>query len=160
MSKSLKRVRAAAETLALDIEIEETSGSTRTAAEAAAEHGCDVAQIAKSILFHAPESDRIVLFLTSGAYRVDLTQAEALIGEPLAKADAALIRERTGFAIGGVSPIGSSGPVVEFFDRRLLDFPVIYPAAGTPRHTFAIAPQRLAEVMDAQIADFSVDSDS
>ena len=104
MSKSLKRVRAEIAELGLDCPILEVDVPTNTAAQAAAALGCEVAQIVKSVILLGQESGRAILFLTSGAARVDVARAAELAGEPLGKADAALIREQTGFAIGGVSP--------------------------------------------------------
>ena len=127
---------------------------TRTAEDAACAVGCGVDQIAKSIIFRAETSKRVVLFITAGGNQVDAGKASVAAGEPLAKADAGLIRVQTGFAIGGVAPIGHLSPVRAFFDARLLDFAQIWAAAGTPRHIFPIAPQQLLQISGAQVADF------
>ncbi|MEL7343619.1 MAG: YbaK/EbsC family protein [Pseudomonadota bacterium] len=155
MSKSLKRVRAALEALGLDIEIVEATTMTKTAAEAAAEAQVDVDQIAKSIIFRGGESDAAVLFVTAGSNRVDPGKAAVIAGEPLLSADAGFIRATTGFAIGGVSPLGHVTPSRTFFDPRLMDFEIIWAAAGTPRHNFAIDPRRLCSVIHGQTADFT-----
>ncbi|SNT73101.1 YbaK/EbsC family protein [Paracoccus seriniphilus] len=155
MSKSLKRVRAALEASGEAVEILEMPGSTRTAAEAAEAAGCLVDQIAKSIIFRGIQSDEIFLFLTAGGNRVDPERAAGVAGQSLGKADAALIRAETGFAIGGVAPVGHLKPVQCYFDPRLSDFDQIWAAAGTPRHIFAIAPQDLLRVTGAEIADFT-----
>jgi prolyl-tRNA editing enzyme YbaK/EbsC (Cys-tRNA(Pro) deacylase) len=102
MSKSLKRVRAALVAAGLEPEIRETT-LARTAADAAAAVGCEVDQIAKSIIFRGLQSDRAILFLTAGGNRVEEAKAAIVAGEPLGKADAALVRAQTGFAIGGGS---------------------------------------------------------
>jgi len=93
--------------------------------------------------------------VTAGGNRVDAAKASTVAGEPLGKADATLIRAQTGFAIGGVSPIGHVNPIRAFWDPRLLDFDVVYAAAGTPRHIFPIAPSDLLGMSAAEIADFT-----
>ena len=155
MSKSLKRVKRTAEELGLEIEVVETAIDTHTAEQAAQSQGCHVDQIAKSIIFRGEISDMAILFLTAGGNRVDAQKASQLAGEPLGKADAALIRAQTGFAIGGVSPIGHLNPIQTFIDPRLLEFDVLWAAAGTPRHVFAIAPQTLVDVTGATVAAFT-----
>lgn len=155
MSKSLARVRAALEAAGVDAEIREMSETTRTAEDAARAAGCAVDQIAKSIIFRGEARGHVVLFLTAGGNRVDPARATTVAGQPLGKADAALIREETGFAIGGVAPVGHLKPVTAFFDPRLLDFSVVWAAAGTPRHVFAIAPQVLLDMTGALVTDFT-----
>ncbi len=154
MSKSLKRVRAALEGHGLTPEIRELT-QARTAQEAADGVGCELDQIAKSIIFRAETSGTAVLFLTAGGNQVDAAKASALAQEPLGKADAALIRAQTGFAIGGVAPIGHLSPIRAFWDPRLSDFAEIWAAAGTPRHVFALPPAVLLQISGAQTADFT-----
>ena len=154
MSKSLQRVRAALAAAGLDGEIRETA-LARTAQDAADALGCGVDQIAKSIIFRGEDSGRALLFLTAGGNRVDAARAAALAGEALGKADAALVRAQTGFAIGGVSPVGHLEPIRAWFDPRLLDFDVVWAAAGTPHHVFAAEPRLLAQVCGAQVSDFT-----
>ncbi len=154
MSKSLKRVKAALDALGIDTEVMEMSGETRTAQQAADEAGCALDQIAKSVIFRGEDSGEAVLFLTAGGNHVDAGLASDAAGEPLGKADAALIRAQTGFAIGGVSPVGHLNPIRAFMDPRLLDFVVVYAAAGTPRHIFPIAPEVLREVTAAEVIEF------
>jgi prolyl-tRNA editing enzyme YbaK/EbsC (Cys-tRNA(Pro) deacylase) len=160
MSKSLNRVKTALQTAGLDVDILDMPGGTRTAQDAATAAGCAVDQIAKSIIFatqgtgdHA--SGEPVLFITAGAQRVDDTKASALVGQNLGKADAGLIRAHTGFAIGGVSPIGHVSPIRAWFDPHLLQFDIVYAAAGTPRHIFAITPQDLLRLSAATMAEFT-----
>lgn len=155
MSKSLKRVKRAAEELGLKTEIVETAQAT-TASMAAEAIGVEADHIAKSIIFRGEISGEAILFLTAGGNQVDTAKASALAGEALGKADADLIRAQTGFAIGGVSPIGHLKPIRAFLDPRLLEFPVIWAAAGTPRHVFFISPDDLIRVTDACIGDFTV----
>ncbi len=154
MSKSMARVRRALDAAGLQIDIREL-GEARTAAQAAQVAGCEIDQIAKSIIFAGADSGRAVLFLTAGGNQVDTARASALAGEPLGKADAALIRAQTGFAIGGVAPIGHLHPVRAFLDPRLMDFSVIWAAAGTPHHIFPIAPADLHQLTGAQLAEFT-----
>lgn len=155
MSKSLKRVRSALRDAGLDDTVIETGGQTRTAAEAAAEAGCHIDQIAKSIIFRGATSGAAVLFLTAGGNRVDAAKATRVAGEPLDRADAAFVRATTGFAIGGVAPLGHLTPPHVFWDDRLSEFDVVYAAAGTPRHIFPIAPTDLRRVTGAIPAQFT-----
>ncbi|PKQ14096.1 MAG: aminoacyl-tRNA deacylase [Alphaproteobacteria bacterium HGW-Alphaproteobacteria-1] len=154
MSKSVARVRRALAEAGLDIAPVEIGDAT-TAQMAADLVGCDVAQIAKSIMFRDEDSGAALLFVTSGAHRVDAARASAVAGAPLGKADAALIRAQTGFAIGGVSPVGHLTPPRAFFDPYLLEFSQVWAAAGTPRHLFGIAPARLLEISGAAVAEFT-----
>lgn len=157
MSKSMKRVAAALTAAGIDTTIMEMGDQTRTAQQAADAAGCALDQIAKSVIFAGLDSGKPVLFLTAGGNKVDTARASAVAGEPLGKADAALIRDQTGFAIGGVAPIGHLSPIRAFMDPRLLDFAVVYAAAGTPRHIFPIAPDVLRDVAKAETADFVAD---
>ncbi len=154
MSKSLKRVEAALVEAGLTPDIREMQASTRTAADAAAAVGCGVDQIVKSIIFRGEVTGHVVLFLTAGGNRVDDAKASAVAGQPLGKADADLIRAETGFAIGGVSPVGHLAPVTAYLDPRVLGFDTVWAAAGTPRHVFAIAPADLLRLTGARVADF------
>ena len=155
MSKSLKRVEAALTAAGVAVEIIETPFETRTAGQAAAAAGCHVDQIAKSIIFRGATTGQIVLFITAGGNRVDPAKAGAVAGQPLGRADAEQVRTETGFAIGGVAPVGHLNPVTAFLDPRLMAFDRIWAAAGTPRHIFAIAPERLLALSGAQLAAFA-----
>ena len=155
MSKSLKRVKAAIEAAGLETEILEMAEGTRTAEDAARAARCEVDQIMKSIIFRGEESGHVVLFLTAGGNRVSAEKASAVAGQPLGKADADLIRTETGFAIGGVAPLGHLTPIRSYYDPRLLDFDVVWAAAGTPRHVFAAAPAALLAATGAERADFT-----
>lgn len=155
MSKSLKRVMTALEAAGLSIAPVEMPGETRTAQQAADAAGCALDQIVKSIIFRGETSGRAVLFLTAGGNQVDPAKASALAGEPLGRADADLVRAQTGFAIGGVAPVGHLTPIRSFFDPRLSDFAVIWGAAGTPRHIFPIAPGDLLRISGATEAIFT-----
>ncbi|MDT8327594.1 MAG: YbaK/EbsC family protein [Roseovarius sp.] len=154
MSKSLKRVTRALVEAGLEVTPVETGNAT-TAQMAADLVGCGIDQIAKSIMFRGQDSGAAHLFVTAGGNQVDAARAGALAGEPLGKADAALIRAQTGFAIGGVSPVGHLTPPRAFFDPRLLAFETVWAAAGTPRHLFGIAPDVLLRISGANLAEFS-----
>ena len=158
MSKSLKRVRAALDALGLEIDIRHITVPTNTAAQAAEAIGVEIDQIVKSVIFLGQTSGKVALFLTPGGRRVDIDAASQLAGEPLGKADAACIRQQTGFAIGGVSPFGHLNPIASFLDPRLLEFPQVWAAAGTPHHMFAIAPVELVEKTACKVAPFTTAS--
>lgn len=153
MSKSVARVALALTSTGLPDTIRDV-GQARTAQEAANACGCALDQIVKSIIFAGQDSGAVRLFLTAGGNLVDGPKASALVGEDLARANAALVRETTGFAIGGVAPVGHLTPSPIWMDPRLLDFELVWAAAGTPRHVFSIAPRALLDLTGAQIADF------
>lgn len=155
-SASVARVLADADRLGLDIAVVQLDAGTRTAEDAARACGCEVDQIIKSIVFRVAGGERHVLFLTAGGNRVDPGKAAALVGAPLEKADAASIRAHTGFAIGGVSPLGHLTPIDTWLDPTILGFDVIWAAAGTPNHVFSIAPGALCAALDPVVADFTV----
>lgn len=154
MSKSHARVVAALEASGLGHELRNVA-QARTAEEAAAAAGCTLDQIVKSILFRGAASGHVVLFLTAGGNRVCAEKASAVAGEALGKADAALVRAETGFAIGGVAPIAHPQRLRLFWDRRLDDFAQVWAAAGTPRDIFAMAPGDLRHLSGAEPADFT-----
>jgi len=156
MSKSLKRVSAVLAAAGLNVSPVEMPTDTRTAMQAAAAAGCALAQIAKSIIFLGASTGRVTLFLTAGSNQVDLARAALVAGESLSRADADQVRAQTGFAIGGVAPVGHLRPLPVFIDPRLMSFEVVWAAAGTPRHIFAIAPDDLVQVSGAIPADFAV----
>lgn len=155
MSKSLNRVADALRAAGVTTEIRDMAQGTRTAEDAAKAAGCAVDQIAKSIIFRDDARGDAVLFITAGGNQVDPAKASALAGAPLGKADADLIRAQTGFAIGGVAPLGHLNPIRAWFDPRLMDYDLVYAAAGTPRHIFGIAPGMLLALSGAELADFT-----
>ena len=152
MSKSVKRVERAAADLGLDITVRRMGESTRTAEDAAAACGCKVARIVKSLIFQGRESGDLVLLLVSGANRVDLEAAATAVGEPLDRADANDVRRRTGFAIGGVSPIGHLEAPKIWIDETLMGFDTVWAAAGAPDAVFEVTPRRLVDTTGAVAA--------
>lgn len=154
MSKSLARVAQALKAAGMTSVPVEAKGEIRTAEAAAADAGVSVDQIVKSILFQGA-SGRLYLFLTAGGNRVDAAKAAALAGEALSRAEVETVRAVTGFAIGGVAPLGHLTPSPTFLDPRLLDFAEVWAAAGTPRHMFCCSPQELAKATGATVSDFT-----
>ena len=128
---------------------------TRTAADAAAAIGCDVAQIAKSIVFRAQGAtgDRAAVVVASGANRVDPARAAAALGVTLARADAAFVRAATGFVIGGVAPVGHLAPPLILLDAGLLRLDPLWAAAGSPRHVFRTTAAALLRMTGAAVAE-------
>jgi prolyl-tRNA editing enzyme YbaK/EbsC (Cys-tRNA(Pro) deacylase) len=149
--RSRDRVGKAAEQAGLDISIVEMPQSTRTAEEAAAACGCQVGQIVKSLVFRRADNNRPVLLLVSGANRVDVDKVAAIIGTALKRADADYVRAETGFAIGGVAPIGATAPIATYMDKDLLAFETIWAAAGKSNTVFRTEPRPLAEAAGAKI---------
>lgn len=151
---SVERVRDALLQADQASEIREFPEGTRTAEDAAAAIGCAVAQIAKSLIFRA--EDQPVLVLTSGSNRVNPDKIKAILGKMVTRADADWVREVTGFAIGGVAPIGHLCAVRVILDQDLFQFDTIWAAAGSPRHVFRTTAQALLEMCQAQVADIKV----
>jgi len=137
------------------VDIVEFSDATRTAEEAAAAIGTTVARIVKSLVFLADGEPIVVL--ASGANRVDLARLGSELGRHIARADAERVRLATGYAIGGVAPIGYPTPIEVVLDRDLLSFDVVWAAAGTPRSVFSIRPDELVRLTGARILDVKQD---
>lgn len=129
--------------------------SGRTSAEAAAGLGCSVAEIAKSIVFRRVADDAAVMVVASGSNRVDEKKVAAIVG-PLAKADARFVREKIGYAIGGVCPIGHLQKSVMLIDQDLLQYPKVWAAAGHPHAVFSLTPQQLVAMTAAPVADIAL----
>ena len=147
MHPAVERVRAALHRAGLEIEVTELAESTRTAHEAAQAVGAEVAQIVKSLVFLAEAEP--VLILVSGANRVDPELVGKTLGRPLRQARADEVRRATGFAIGGVAPVGLTRDLPVYFDASLLSFDRVWAAAGTPRSVFPIKPGELLRVTGA-----------
>ena len=148
---SADRVRAALIGLGLQVEIRTFSESTRTSVEAAAAIGCSTGQIAKSLVFRAVGSGRAVLVIVSGANRVDEKLLAAAVGDRIAKADAAFVRDKTGFAIGGVAPVGHSERPMICVDQDLRQYREIWAAGGTPNSVFRLTPDALIAMTGGRV---------
>ncbi len=132
-------------------------GAARTAQQAADALGIVVGQIAKSIIFRRQSDDAAVLVVTSGDKRVDEAKVAALVG-PLGRADAAFVKAKTGYSIGGVPPIAHATPSLTLIDRELERFDEIWAAAGHPHGVFRLSPRDLAQLTGAALADVVVDA--
>ena len=146
---STARVAKAAADMGLDVEITIMPASTRTAAEAATACGCKVAQIVKSLVFQRADNDALVLLLIAGDRRVDPAASAPVIGSEIVKADPNRVRLETGFAIGGVAPIGHLAPLPVYMDLSLLAYDTVWAAAGAPNAVFQIPPAQLQAVTSA-----------
>jgi prolyl-tRNA editing enzyme YbaK/EbsC (Cys-tRNA(Pro) deacylase) len=153
LSKSARRVQDALDKQGKAFQVMELPDSTRTAVEAAQAVGCQLGQIVKSLVFKAKRSSRPVLVIASGANRVDERKIEALIGEPLGKANADFVRSSTGFAIGGVPPVGHDKEMPVFIDNDLLQYDEVWAAAGTPHAVFRLEPQDLQSMTGGELVE-------
>jgi prolyl-tRNA editing enzyme YbaK/EbsC (Cys-tRNA(Pro) deacylase) len=151
LSPSARRVADALAAQGLAGRVIEHDTPTRSAVEAAAAVGCNVGQIAKSILFRAKPSGRPILVVASGPNRVNEKAIEGLIGERLGKADADYVRAHTGFVIGGVPPFGHDEKIATFLDADLMGFAEIWAAAGTPNAVFPLTPDELRALTGGQV---------
>ena len=154
-ASSTARVARALAAAGIATEIVAFAAGTRTSADAAAAIGCELAQIAESIVFRATQSDRAVVVVTSCSLCVDEARVSACIGEEVGKAGADFVRDRTGFAIGGVAPGGLPAEAVLLVDLRLLALDPVWAAAGTPRTVFRLPSAALAGLPGAQLASVS-----
>jgi len=146
-----QRIQAALNERGSSAEVIQVPDSARTAAEAAAALGTTVAQIVKSLVFVA--DDRPLLVLTSGSERVSTEKVRALVGAKVSRPDADTVKRLTGYAIGGIPPLAHDTPARVLMDPHLLEFDVVWAAAGTPHAVFGIAPDELRRVADAELAD-------
>lgn len=150
---SRERVELALAQHGIATQIVEFPQGTRTCADAAAAIGCSVAQIAKSVVLRAKTTGLPVVVIASGANRVCEKKVAALLGEPVGRADAEFVREKTGFAIGGVAPLGHLSKVYLLVDHDLLSIDPLWAAAGTPSTVFQVTARQLAALPEARLAD-------
>lgn len=147
--RAVAQVRAALARAGLEAQIRLMPASTRTAEDAATACGCEVGQIVKSLVFKGETTSAPLLLLVSGRNRVDLATAASGIGETLARPDASFVRDVTGFAIGGIPPLGHDTPVKTFIDPDLLAYRTVFAAAGTPNAIMEIDPRALVAATGA-----------
>jgi prolyl-tRNA editing enzyme YbaK/EbsC (Cys-tRNA(Pro) deacylase) len=147
LPRSARRVADALRALGLGGPVRELDASTRTAVEAAAAVGCPLGAIVKSLVFRGAVSGDVVLVLVSGDNRADEASVASVVGEPVVRADADFVRAVTGYAIGGIPPVGHAGPVRTVMDEDLLRFSEVWAAAGTPRAVFPVEPGALARAV-------------
>jgi prolyl-tRNA editing enzyme YbaK/EbsC (Cys-tRNA(Pro) deacylase) len=148
-----ERVRAALAAAGVRADIRHFDATTRTAQDAATAIGTSVAQIVKSLLFLA--GTHPVLTLVSGSNRLDVEKLAVLTRERISKADAEIVRRATSFAIGGVPPLGFPAPIPTYIDRDLLQWKVVWAAAGTPHDVFPISPADLIRLTRGTVADLT-----
>lgn len=155
MKPSVARVVAALSAAGLEVTIQEFAESTRTAEEAAAAVSATVGQIVKSLVFLA--GDDPILALVSGSNRADTAKLAHITGAAIRRADADTVRRVTGFAIGGVPPLGHATPVRTYLDRDLLRYATVWAAAGTPNAVFVLTPADLVHVANAEVVDLATE---
>lgn len=151
LNRSAGRVQAALNERGVSLTVLELAASTRTSPEAAAAIGCEVGQIAKSLIFKGKRTGKPVLVIACGNNRVDEKKLAEHCGEKVAKADAAFVMEQTGFAIGGVPPVGHKKPLDTYIDEELLTYPEIWGAAGTPHAVFKLTPDLLLKIARGKV---------
>ncbi|MBA3660930.1 MAG: YbaK/EbsC family protein [Gammaproteobacteria bacterium] len=152
LSKSAVRVQNVLLQKGLMFEVVELSSSTRTATDAAKTIGCDVAQIVKTLLFRSVKTNQPILILACGINRVNEKTIEKNIGEKIVKADADFTREVTGYAIGGVPPVGHDQKINQIYiDEDLLKFEKLWAAAGTPHAVFSLSARDLENLTDGKV---------
>jgi Cys-tRNA(Pro) deacylase len=158
LSASAQRVQHALEAKGVDLRVVELPDSTRTAVAAAQAVGCAVGQIVKSLIFRGKKTRQPYLVLVSGANHVDEKKLRRIVGEKIGKADADFVRAHTGFAIGGVSPVGHPEPLSTVIDEDLLRYDQLWAAAGTPHAVFALTPADLQQLTAGQVEDVKRDT--
>lgn len=150
---SMARVARAAADAGLDIRILKMAQSTRTAQEAADAAGCDVSQIVKSLVFENTLTKKLNLMLVSGTHNADMDYISGNYNLSFTRCEVRRVRDETGFAIGGVAPIGHLNPITVYMDRTLLVHTQVWAAAGRPDSVFSVNPQALASAINAELID-------
>jgi len=148
---SVQKVQEALRALGFSIQVVELESTTRTSADAAQAVGCKVEQIAKSLVFEGKQSQKPILVIASGSNRVNEKRIGELISEPLRKADADFVRQHTGFAIGGVPPVGHLEKLDIFIDEDILQYGEIWAAAGSPHAVFKLTPSDLIKMTGGRV---------
>jgi prolyl-tRNA editing enzyme YbaK/EbsC (Cys-tRNA(Pro) deacylase) len=151
LSASAQKVQDFLTGLGFALQVVELPDSTRTSAEAAQAVGCEVAQIAKSVIFRGGTTNKPILVIASGVNRVNEKKLATLLGESVEKPDADFVRQKTGFVIGGVPPIGHAEALAIFIDEDLMQHAEIWAAAGTPRAVFKLTPDDLVKMTGGQV---------
>ena len=151
LSPSPQKVHEALKILGFENQVVELQVTTRTSADAAEAVGCQVEQIAKSIIFRGKQTQKSILVIASGPNRVNEKRIEELISEPLGKADADYVRKHTGFVIGGVPPIGHLEKIEILIDEDLLKYEEIWAAAGSPNAVFKLTPSELVKMTGGRV---------
>ncbi|MDO9303107.1 MAG: YbaK/EbsC family protein [Anaerolineales bacterium] len=151
LSPSAQKIQNLLNSLGYDYTVIEHAESTRTAQEAADRAGCELGQIVKSLIFRGKTSGKPILVLTSGANRVDEKRISGYAGESISRADADFVRTVTGFAIGGVPPIGHHEKMETYLDEYFLSYQTIWAAAGTPNAIFELKTEDLQKMTDGKI---------
>ena len=151
LSASARKVQDTLKMRGFSSHVVELPGSTRTAREAAQAVGCRVEQIVKSLVFKGQRSARPILVVASGTNRVNERRLSELAGEPVEKADADFVRQRTGFVVGGVPPLGHTEHIDTFIDEDLLQYEKLWAAAGTPHAVFELTPAELQAMTGGQV---------
>jgi prolyl-tRNA editing enzyme YbaK/EbsC (Cys-tRNA(Pro) deacylase) len=155
LSTSAQKVQDALKKFGFTCRVVELPGSARTAIEAAQAIGCQVDQIAKSLVFKGKRSKKPILVVAGGSNRVNENKLKELADEPVKKADADFVRQKTGYAIGGVPPIGHSEKLEVFIDEDLLKHEEIWAAAGTPRAVFSLKPAELPKMTGGRVVNIT-----
>jgi prolyl-tRNA editing enzyme YbaK/EbsC (Cys-tRNA(Pro) deacylase) len=153
LSPSAQKVQDTLRALGFAHQVIELEQPVRTAAAAAAAVGCDVGQIANSLIFRAERTVRPILVVARGGRRVDEAKIASLVGEPIGRADPAFVRERTGFAIGGVPPLGHAETIETLIDAELMGLDILWAAAGHPNSLFKVTPQELVAMSRGRVAE-------
>ena len=152
---SAQAVQQALKSKGIDARIVVLPQSARTAKDAAAAVGCQVDQIAKSLIFRRTDTNQPVLVIASGSNRVDEQLVSAYLNAEIVKADADFVRSSTGFAIGGIPPLGHRNPIHTLVDQSLFQHDLVWAAAGTPNAVFSLNPHRLVEITNGQVVAVS-----
>ncbi len=151
LSKSAQNIQNILRESGLTMKVFELSSSTRTALEAAESLGCEVGQIVKSLIFKTESTLKPILVLVSGPNRVNERTLGTYVGEKISKADAAFAKNMTGFAIGGIPPLGHKQPIETYIDEDLLKFNTLWAAAGTPHAVFSIQGVDLLNLTNGKV---------
>jgi len=151
LGSSAQKVQEVLKSLGLELQVVELQETTRTSADAARAVGCQVGQIAKSLVFRGETTQRPILVIASGSNRVNEKRVGKLISETLGKADADFVRQKTGFVIGGVPPVGHAEKLEIFIDEDLLQYSEIWAAAGTPNAVFKLTPSDLVRMTEGRV---------
>jgi prolyl-tRNA editing enzyme YbaK/EbsC (Cys-tRNA(Pro) deacylase) len=151
LSASARKVQKALEALGLECQVVEMVKTTRSAKDAARAVGCRVEQIVKSLVFKGKQTNTAILVVASGVNRVSEEKLAEYVSEPVKMPDADFVRQKTGFVIGGVPPVGHANPIETFIDEDLLKYEEIWAAAGTPRAVFKLTPSDLQKITGGRV---------